>query len=278
MKRITLCADDYGQNYAISQAIIDLIKKNRLSATSCMTNTEQWLMQAPSLKACADTIDVGLHFNLTEGQSAVDPNNPLNSHTQLLRRAYLRQLDPTVIAAELNAQLDRFIDGMGREPDFIDGHQHIHQLPVVREAVLSVYEKRLRHKNSYIRSVVDVNFFRQLSWGNWLKSAVIQLTGAWALQKKLVRLNIPHNTSFAGVYDFFGKENYAEIFPGFLKNIDEKGLIMCHPGLAGSTDDVIAEARVKEYGYFLSDEFLECCERQQVVLSRFLSCHSRAGA
>ena len=40
------------------------------------------------------------------------------------------------IAAEIARQLDAFEDALGRAPDFIDGHQHVHVLPGIRRAVL----------------------------------------------------------------------------------------------------------------------------------------------
>lgn len=66
MKRIILCADDYGQNDVISQAILNLIKKKRLTAVSCMVAGVDWARHAAMLAKVQDQIDVGLHVNLTE--------------------------------------------------------------------------------------------------------------------------------------------------------------------------------------------------------------------
>ncbi|MEQ1767208.1 MAG: ChbG/HpnK family deacetylase, partial [Methylotenera sp.] len=35
MKSVIICADDFAQSSAIDEAIIQLIQKNRLTATSC---------------------------------------------------------------------------------------------------------------------------------------------------------------------------------------------------------------------------------------------------
>ena len=67
MKHIILCADDYGQNFAISQAIVDLFEKKRLSATSCMVTSPDWPRYSSLLIPFRDHVDVGLHFNLSEG-------------------------------------------------------------------------------------------------------------------------------------------------------------------------------------------------------------------
>ena len=44
--KLILCADDFGQSEAIDLAIIDLIKKDRLSAASCMTLSPRWVESA----------------------------------------------------------------------------------------------------------------------------------------------------------------------------------------------------------------------------------------
>src|SRR5436190_22116683 len=101
-KNIVLCADDYGQAPAISKGIISLLEKGRLSAVSCMVNMPGRPEAALWLQPFADQADMGLHFNLTEGKPLSqsfknaygDGLIPLNT---LLRKAFLRQLDQTVI-------------------------------------------------------------------------------------------------------------------------------------------------------------------------------------
>src|SRR5207248_6098435 len=85
---------------------------------------------------------IGLHLTLTA------PFRPLtsaflplhqNAFPQLQRLsvlALLRRLQPTLLAAEIDAQLTAFMDAFGTAPAFIDGHQHVHLLPQVREEVL----------------------------------------------------------------------------------------------------------------------------------------------
>ena len=41
---------------------------------------------------------------------------------------------------EVRAQFEAFADAFGRPPDFVDGHQHVHLFPQVREAVLETRE------------------------------------------------------------------------------------------------------------------------------------------
>lgn len=274
MKSITLCADDYGQNTAISQAIIALLKEKKLSATSCMTTAPQWLMHSAWLAPLKDQADMGVHFNLTHGKplsaafiEAYGASFP--SLFTLLKKSYLRQLDQSVIYAELNAQLDQFIAGVGRLPDFIDGHQHVHQFPVIRDMLLKVYQERLRPL-CYVRSVYDPAAWRRIRESAYLKRLIIQLSGAHAFKQQLVRLKIPHNSSFSGIYDFNHAADYAALFPRFLTESLEGGLIMCHPGLPHAEEkDEIAASRPQEYRYFQSEKFDAVCQQSKVVIVRF---------
>lgn len=254
-KKIILCADDYGQNDAISDAIVKLIAKQRLSATSCMTTSEYWSENAKKLLPYVDQIDIGLHFNLTDTTSL----------PKLILAAYLRRLNQKTIEQEFNRQLDNFVAAMSRLPDFIDGHQHVHQLPIIRDAILNVYRQRLRQGNVYIRCINLKNKFSA-------KKLIIYLLGSAALKKRLQQLSIPHNQYFSGIYDFSNATHYAKIFPEFLKEVDDGGLIMCHPGLeSDDVKDEIAYGRKFEYEYFMSDKFVEDCELAKVKILCFKS-------
>ncbi len=272
-KRIVLCADDYGQALAISQGIIHLIQHNRLSATSCMVNTLYWFEHAKWLMPYQAQIDIGLHFNLTTGQPlsreyAERHGDRFFKLPILLSKAFLRQLNGPAIEAECHAQLDAFQDAMGFLPRHIDGHQHIHQFPIIREALMRVYEKRLREHHAYVRLVNESIKIRDLFYE--IKKIVIHATGTQALKRLLVKHQIPYNQTFAGVYAFAKADHYTQLFPSFLSKIGDKGLILCHPGLASSeASDEIANARYAEYQYLASSQFLDDCKAGGVVLERF---------
>lgn len=273
MPNIILCADDYAQTEAISEGIIDLVKNKRLSAVSCMTTSPYWPAHAALLKPYVDTIDVGLHFNLTEGQGLVDNSQLVFTPIgKLLITAFLGRLNYQAITNEFSAQLKQFNDYFGKMPDFIDGHQHVHHLPIIREAILSVYQQQLQvmtHK-PYLRISSNDYLTCLQDYKNFPKTQIICFTGAMRLKKRLQQLNIPHNQNFAGIYNFSQSQNYRNFFLYFIKQIKHSGLIMCHPGCASSdVSDPLNQSRVNEYNYFLSANFLEDCAANRVVLSRF---------
>ncbi len=264
MKHIILCADDYGQNTAISQAIIDLIQKNRLSAVSCMTHSYYWANHAKWLLPYKDQVDLGLHFNLTDGERTS------SKISTLILKGFFHLLDQEQIEKEFQHQINDFVTVIGRLPDFIDGHQHIQHIPQIRKAILNVYEKKLRENNTYIRCVFNPHVFLHPKASGFLKACVVQLTGAYGFKKMLERRNIPHNSSFSGLYNFSDANKYADIFPGFLTEIKDKGIIMCHPGReAYDEEDRIAPSRALEYLYLQSDLFSQACDKNEIKLGRF---------
>ena len=98
MKLITLCADDFGYNAAISHSIAALATQRRLSATCCMTNMPYWPKAVELLQDIKDTLDIGLHLNLTEGKALYLPaTNQFNPLRKLLFLAFTHQLDVTLI-------------------------------------------------------------------------------------------------------------------------------------------------------------------------------------
>ncbi len=276
MKKIILCADDYGQDLAISEGIVALVAKKCLSATSCMTTATYWPTAAKLLQPFQADIDIGLHFNLTEGAPlAVMPMLTSDGHfpslTTLLAKSLTRQLNVAEIVAELHRQIDRFAEYMGKLPDFIDGHQHIHQFPVIRDALMMVYAQRFANHKPYVRCVDEAGFASLVQGLAKCKRLVIYLAGGRAFKPLLQQHSIPHNSSFGGIYDFEQANGYGKLFPAFLRSVSNGGLIMCHPGLASDdkSDDPIARSRLFEYEYFYSDEFGQACYNGQVELAKF---------
>src|SRR4029077_1592597 len=147
LRRICLCADDYGLSPGVNRAIRDLVERGRLNATSVMVvgpaigsdETATLNDVAAESPRCA----IGLHTTLTA------PFRPLTMHfkpvdggmflpfPKLLRGGLLRRLDPEIIRAELMVQLAAFRELFGRAPDFVDGHQHVQLFPQVRDAFLA---------------------------------------------------------------------------------------------------------------------------------------------
>lgn len=258
---IALCADDYGLAPGVGHAIRDLIARGRLSATSCMTVSAHWPAEA-ALLPLRGRCDVGLHLTLTDQvplgpMSRLAPEGRLPPLGRLIALALARRLDRAEIAAELERQLDRFEEAWGSPPDFLDGHHHVHQLPVVREAVLDLYDRRLRRRGVWVRYCDTPLAEVQKCSVATARAAVIALLGrGW--RRLGTAAGVPGNAQFRGVRDFTETVSYATLLAKWLQGARPGLLIMCHPGL---TDDALKAAdtltaqREEEYRTLAGEEW-----------------------
>lgn len=245
MKAVMLCADDFALNSAVDDAILQLAEVGILQAISCMTRSPRWPSAAIRLRALPNQPQVGLHIDLTEGFGSRLPGIGA-----LIIRSYLRLLSREKLAESLGAQLDAFIDQYGRPPDFIDGHQHVHQLPMVRDVLLELIDVRFRSRGlplPWVRNTVPVRS------GLGRKAGLLSVLGGRSLRDRLASLGIPTNTGFAGVYGFdcSTPEEYGVWMQLWLRDTAPGLLVMCHPGCRIETGDAITHARITEYAWLL---------------------------
>lgn len=261
MTPIALCADDYGQHAGIDTGILHLLAMQRLTAVSCMSNSPRWhTHSAPALREGAFNADIGCHLNLTEGFSHAPPYQL----STLLLHSYLTRMNHVLLRDALHQQLDQFETGLGRTPDFIDGHQHIHQFPHIRDALLHVLTTRYPNQTLWIRNTLPA----YPHWGR--KSQALKYLGGTSLARMLRQQSIPTNHGFAGVYGF-DQPDYAHCFKNWLTHATESMLIMCHPANTVADHDPIAPQRVIEYQFFNSSFFTEQLNRYQIKLIRLSS-------
>lgn len=263
MKTITLCADDYGQNATVSAGILELIQLGRLSAVSCMTGYAHWPEYGAQLAAIknqiAARVDIGLHFDLSDFITAQGW-----SFNQLIINSCLGKVDLQLIEAEFIRQLDAFEAVLGMAPEFVDGHQHIHVFPGIRQVFIRVLKQRYPMQQPYIRlSAPEIAGHDASIKAVILRALVIGFAG---LAK---RNGFQFPTQFLGMYSL-RPVNYAELFNGWLAQAKNHSLFMCHPGLASNDpQDPIKKARLVEFEYLRSDAFTADLRSQQAVLGKW---------
>lgn len=228
-KPLLISADDYGLSAAIDDGIIALIRQGVVTATSCLVMSPRWPAAALHLDTeIRQKADVGLHLDFTEFNP--DLRKPLVS---LLLAAYAGLLKQGQITTAIHRQLDQFESSLQSAPDYIDGHQHVHQLPPIREALLEVLENRRYASMPWIRVAKPLG--RQ-SWPESLKALIIDKAGAEGLLQHLRQTNIPHTTHLLGVYAFdCNATEYLLKLEQWLKMAqNQQGLcaLMCHPASA----------------------------------------------
>ncbi len=243
MRRFALCADDFGSGSAVDAAILRLAAAGRLGAVSCQVEAPRFAADVGALAALSASVDVGLHLDLAAGRGGL---------LALLARAHARALSRRTVAARIARQLELFEAALGRRPDFVDGHQHVHALPVVRDALLDLLASRYPAPGPAVRNTVPLR-------GRGAKAAIIALLGGAGLRRALRARGVPHNADFAGVYAF-GEESYPTLFRRWLAGAADGALFMCHPGLPpGDPGDPIAAARAAEYAYLSSPDLPSDC-------------------
>jgi chitin disaccharide deacetylase len=258
-RRITLCADDYGISPTVSAAIRELIGRGRINATSVMVVAPSFNRdEADALLKAAGQHAIGLHVTLTA------PFRPLSSGFAPLRdgaflplsgtllRAHLRSLQSAPLAVEIANQFEAFTRAFGRPPDFVDGHQHVHIFPQVRDAFLRI--ARSAAPNAWVRQCG-----RPRGHGRFgdLKALVLDRHSRY-FRRLAGRQGGRTNPAFAGTYAFHADANYAALFPTFLDGMPDGGLIMCHPGKVDAELrrlDPVTDLREREFDFLSGTAF-----------------------
>lgn len=252
---IILNADDYALTRGISDGILALADAGRISATSAMVNMPRWPEVAGAAVTRRDRIALGLHLNLTYGaplepMPRLAPDNVLPPIGFIIRRAFFGRLDRGEVAGEIGRQLDRFVEIAGFAPDFVDGHHHVHALPVVRSALIAEMRKRYPdgpQNGPLLRDPADglIAIARRRASA---RKALTVAALAFGFGRAARAAGFLTNDGFAGFSDF-GPTPYASEFETYMIAPGSRPMIMCHPGFADSElgdGDSIAARRPQE--------------------------------
>ena len=264
---LVLCADDYSVHAPASAGILDLARRQRLSATSVMVLSPRWPADAAPLREVRDQVDVGLHLDFTSPMACAA------GHGRSLGALMLRCTWPLDTALQqqwrtaIERQCDAFEQHWQQAPDHLDGHQHVQQFAGLRELLLAVLTRRY-DKRPWLR----VSRVAQ----SGLKPAIIRLWGAGAWQQQLQAAGWLGVGPLRGAYGFDGGEQaYAQRMRQWLQAARaDGGLVMCHPAQQVVSDDPIGAARAWEYAYLSSNAFAHDLQAAGVRLVRGSALHS----
>ena len=254
-RRIALCADDFGRTETACRSIVELAEIGAISSTSCMVDAPWSGRYAAALKP-GRRFAVGLHLNLTEGEASYRRVTV----KRLIVQSYAFAIrDRSALRAEIRRQIECFTQLFGRAPDFVDGHEHAHQLPVIRELLLEELTGRYGHDMA-VRSTVP-------RCHRGVKAAVIGMLGARPFTAAAVARGFTVNRDFGGVYDFTERVPFERRLAGWLASLPDRGLIMCHPEAPPASP--VDRARVAEHRFLASSAWKELRARMQVALVPF---------
>lgn len=276
-RRLIVCADDYGLSPGVSLGIRELAERGRITATGAMTCMPAWKVEAPALTVLADRLgsrfEVGLHLTLTDqtplGEMPVlAPQGKFPGIGSLLKASLARMLPLAEIAEELDRQLDAFKKHFGRMPDFIDGHQHVHLLPGIRQVVLGLFHRRLDAGQCWLRDCGE-RLPTLLHRGSAVKATVISVLLAHDFAKAAAERGITVNRGFSGFYDP-SASSLRERMPALLHHAGDKALLMIHPGhvdAALEAVDTLTTPRQSEWDYLSSDAWPALLAERGITLA-----------
>jgi hypothetical protein len=259
-RRWVVCADDFALDRGAIEATLALIKLGRVTATSVLADSPHWKAAAGELKDVADRADVGLHLNLTE---ALDAGSSTWRLPSLVVRSLVRALPHWRIRNHVERQLDAFTDAFGRMPDFVDGHQHVHQLPVVRDQLIECLLALQAKSPPWLRICLPPPGIEDH------KSRIIAMLGAHRLLQLARSAGFPTSACLVGVYGFdLRRDAYLARVRQWLQAGSDGAVFMCHPSTKTAATDPIGSARRMELGVLAGVGYADALTYAGVTVAR----------
>jgi predicted glycoside hydrolase/deacetylase ChbG (UPF0249 family) len=141
--RVVVNADDFGYCEERNLGIIRCFLGGVITNASFLVNTTKALALSSAVLAQKYKLPLGLHLNLTEGLPVCPPEavpslTVMNKGCAIFRGKHgfreacsLGLISWDEVNKEIRAQLSLFVRLMEQPPTHVDGHQHIHVLPVL---------------------------------------------------------------------------------------------------------------------------------------------------
>ena len=261
--RFALCADDFGLSSAVNDGILDLIRSSRVRCTSVLSQGPAWPGGAGALRELRGTTEVGLHLNLTRRFDGARTIRPLS---WWLFAAPLELVDTKPLRAAFISQIEPFTRHFGRLPDFVDGHHHVHALPILRDVLTEVIAECWRGmRRPWVRApdcLLDQG-------GSPLKSWIVrQATDGFADHVENAGLRCTRH--LGGIYSPGPGTSFAQRMRGWLHQLPGETLIVVHPGRERRDPLAPSAARRFEQYQYLSDHRLsDDCASANASLVRF---------
>ncbi|MBN3298913.1 carbohydrate deacetylase isoform X2 [Amia ocellicauda] len=144
--KLVVTGDDFGYCLLRNRGIVESFQAGAISNVSLLVNASS--AHDAAEQARRYNIPIGLHANLSEGLPVCERLQKRSSllnedgffHGKMGFRKALRngQLKMAEVELELRAQVQLFCELTGHLPYHMDGHQHVHVLPGVREVFAQV--------------------------------------------------------------------------------------------------------------------------------------------
>ncbi|XP_051888235.1 carbohydrate deacetylase [Pristis pectinata] len=144
--RLIVTGDDFGYCQRRNRGIMECFRAKAISNASLLVNGTA--AKEAAAMAIRNKVPLGLHANLSEGLPVCEQlrmgsslvNNDGFFHGKMGIREVLKSghINLSEVDKELRGQVDLFCEMTGFLPHHMDGHQHVHVLPGIRDVFAQV--------------------------------------------------------------------------------------------------------------------------------------------
>lgn len=259
---LLVTADDFGIGPETTRGILDLAERGVVTSTVLLANSPFAEDAVRQWRAGSRSLELGWHPCLTLDSPLLPPDrvpsligvdgrfHPLG---QFLIRLAFGRIDALEVEAELRAQLERFVELVGRPPVNVNAHHHVHVFPRVGAALARVLagiatRPFLRRVSEPLRTLFRVP-------GARLKRAFL-----WSLGRRRA-LAFSGNDVLIGITDP-PRVHDPRFFARWLSEARGQYVeLCCHPGYPDRTltdrDPDPAQRRSREQELLAAAEFLD---------------------
>lgn len=133
LKKLIVNADDFGMTEGNTLATIICHESGILTSTTLMVNMP-YAREAARLALKHPDLGVGIHLVLTIGRPLIEGAKSFTDENGNFRRPNSYEdgkphARPKELYREWKAQIEKFIELMGKKPTHIDSHHHVHLCP-----------------------------------------------------------------------------------------------------------------------------------------------------
>ncbi len=260
-----LHADDLGLAEGVDEAIIDLARGGQLQGASLLVNGPSAADAVEAWRNIAAPPPLTLHLCLTEGHRLPNcPDLPTGFGSLLLASLlpWQRRRIAPQLRLVLQQQISRYRQLTGLQQIRLDGHQHIHLVPLVLDAVLDLAGCEsiiwVRTTRESLPEGLSLKlWWRSVQTGGLLKWLVLQLLSGLAIPR-LRRAGIPTNRRFAGV--LFSGSMFGKAFRRSWKTTHSLGtnqrasrpIVLIHPARRDAASGMDQKAFQQSVAFFNS--------------------------
>jgi putative flippase GtrA len=260
-----LHADDLGLAEGVDAAIIDLAQSGRLQGASLLVNGPSAANAVEAWHDLADPPPLTLHLCLTEGHRLANcPDLPSGFGTLLLASLlpWKRRRIAPQLRTVLQQQISRYRQLTGLSHIRLDGHQHIHLVPLVLDVVLDLAPSEsitwVRTTREHLPEGLSLRlWWRSLQTGGLIKWLVLQLLSGLAIPR-LRRAGIATNRHFAGVLfsgSMFGtafRRSWETAYSSSEVERASQPVVLIHPAIPDAASGMDQEAFLQSVAFFSS--------------------------